>query len=128
MWEKTILSDDKIMESAQVPPEDYGFPFWWLRANQRVAKAQAKVSYEAGIKDFIDHIMNDSQDYDYVGEGKKLLGDDVFWRFYEWTQKLGDISKKQGIEEVAEWLHCWHKDVETMIEWQEQLKEWSGYE
>ena len=74
-----------------------------------IRHAQAEISLEIGIEQgkaegirlFIEHIMNDTQDYDYVHEGERLLGKDVFWKFYEWTQKLGDVSKQAGIREVV---------------------------
>ncbi len=47
--EPSLLSPMEIMKIARVPPEDYGAPpYWWLRANQRVAKAQ----HQADIKWF----------------------------------------------------------------------------
>jgi len=44
-WDELLLTPEEIMETTKVPPEDYGAPpYWWLRANQRVAQAQlAKV-------------------------------------------------------------------------------------
>ncbi len=43
-----ILSNEELLKLAQVPPEDYGAPpHWWLRANRRVAKAQAEITWKA---------------------------------------------------------------------------------
>ena len=38
--------------------------------------------------------------------------------------KAIEASRKAGRREVVEWIHTWHRDVEDMIEWQAQLKDW----
>ena len=43
------------------------------------------------------------------------------------TVSLADMCMKHrkfGIQEVVEWLHLWHSDVEEMVEFKEALKEW----
>jgi len=59
-----ILSDEKLMEIAKVPPEDYGAPpYWWLRANQRVAQASLKDA----LRQFVEWLRKHNQfPYDSV--------------------------------------------------------------
>ncbi len=50
-WQDTVMSDEQLMKLAQVPPEDYNAqPCWWLRANRRVAQAQAEISFKKGME------------------------------------------------------------------------------
>ena len=56
-----VLSPEKLMEIAKVPPEDYGAPpYWWLRANQRVAKASLKDA----LRQFMEWIEANTFGYD----------------------------------------------------------------
>lgn len=53
-----VMNDEQLMKLAQVPPEDYGAPpHWWLRANRRVAKAQAEISFKAGQQEGIREVV-----------------------------------------------------------------------
>lgn len=59
--EETIMNDEHLMKLAQVPPEDYSAPpHWWLRANRRVAEAQAEISFKACRKDVIEWLRKNN--------------------------------------------------------------------
>ena len=99
----TVISDKQLMELAQVPPEDYGAPpYWWLKANIRVAQAQAEISFKVGVMESYPDGFLDG----------------------------GKVGKKAGIEEVVEWIkETFNKDI-TLNQMlatnacQEKLKEW----
>lgn len=57
-WEKTVMSDEQIIKrvkrfrytSKGAPPG------WWLREYKKMCKAQAKISYKAGIKETVEEV------------------------------------------------------------------------
>ena len=50
---------------------------------------------------------------------------DVIWQCLEAQAEISfKAGEKQGRWEVIDWLHNWHRDVEEMAEFKDQLEKW----
>ena len=92
-WEETVMSDKELMELAQVPPEDYGAPpHWWLRANRRVVKAQAEISFKLGQMSVVEWIGKNSDKTEICEDKGEFPGRCFYLK--QWQAYL----KKEGLE------------------------------
>ena len=53
-----------------------------------------------------------------------MVMEDIMPYLHSQDEATYQAGFKAGQQEVVEWIHTWHRDVEDMIEWQDQLKDW----